>query len=280
MVQLSENERKVRILRGDADSMVFTHEAYKTHHVFSELECYIDLYRYLSWSIFSFSSIATNAMSGINYHMYSSIQGKLESIRVILSDDRIDEAYALFKEYYDSVIMNIYSNLYLKDNLRTENVIVAKMINWLNGNEPLPESRIMANYIRSSNKVTAINNLLYADDRYGKIRDRCRDHNKYSPNALLKDNEICVGNRFQRLNAFSADARDVFILHLAYLFFLNDHDMKSSDYPDSLMCEMQPEPDADYWITPFIQEVFDDIIARHRPDIATTIEKYTCMQLL
>lgn len=262
--------------------MMVTDKEYKNHNVFSELERYTDFYKSLSWPVSSFHSMGTNAIYNIDSYVYSSIQGTLESIREILNNGRINDAYALLRKYYDSVIINVYSNLYLKDNFSIENFVVEKIDNWLKGKEQLPEFRIMSNYIRSSDKVAAMNKLLYADDRYKKIRDRCNDHTHYNffLNVLLNDNEIRLENRLQVLNSFSGDALDVFILHLTYLFFLNNHYMTSSDYLDALECGMTPEPDSQYWVAPFIQEVFDDIIKKQRPDIASTIKQYTCMQLL
>jgi hypothetical protein len=55
--------------------------------------------------------------------------------------------------------------------------------------------------------------------------------------------------------------------------------MTSSDYLDPLECGIVPVPDSQYWVAPFVQEVFDNIIAKQRPDIAATIKRYTCMQL-
>jgi len=261
--------------------MMMTDEEYKNHHVFSELERYIEFYKDLSWSVFRLCSMGTHAICCIDYYVHSSIQGKLESTRVLLNDGRTHDAYTLLRGYYDSVITNIYSNLYLKDNFSMEKIIVEEIIDWLNGKEQLPDFGIMSNYIRSSNKVAAINNLLYADDRYEKVRARCNDHTHYNVplNALLNGNEIRLDHRLQVLNAFSGDARDVFILHLAYLFFLNDHYMTSSDYLDYLECGITPEPESQYWVAPFIQGVFDNIIAKHRTDIATTIKQYTCMRI-
>lgn len=126
-----------------------------------------------------------------------------------------------------------------------------------------------------------LNILLYNDNRYKKVRDRCNDHTHYNffQNVLLNDKEIYLSNRIQVLDAFASDIRDVFILHPAYVFFLNDHYMTSSDYLDALECGMTPEYDSQYWVAPFVQEVFDDIIAKERPDIAATIRQQTCMHL-
>jgi hypothetical protein len=254
---------------------------YTNHHVFAELECYINFYKSLSRSVFSFCSMGTNTICNIDSYVYSSIQGTLESIRNVLNNGRINDAYALLRKYYDSAIINVYSNLYLKEHFSIENFVVEKINNWLKGKEQLPKYRVMSKYIRSSDKVAAITNLLYVDDRYKKIRDRCNDHTHYNffHNVLLNDNEIHLDNRLQALDAFSADVQDVLILHISYLFFLNDHYMMSPDYLDSLECGMTPEPDSQCWVAPFIQEVFDDIVAKKRPDIAATIKQHTNMHL-
>ena len=256
-------------------------DEYKKHHVFSELECCINFYESLSWSVFGFCSTGTNAICNIDSYVYSSIRGTLESMVIILKNGRINDACALLRKYYDSAIINVYSNLYLEDHVSIENLIVDKINNWLKGKDQLPEYRVMSNYIRKSEKIAAINNLLYINDRYKKIRARCNDHTHYNffYNVLLNDNEINLENRLQVLDVFSADARDVFILHLAYLFFLKDHYMTSSDYVDALECGMTPVVDSQYWVAPFVQAVFDDIISKQRPDIAATIKKNSCMHL-
>ena len=261
--------------------MMVTQQEYQDHQVFSEIDRYARFYEIFADSVFSFSSVGTRAIFNIDSYVYSSIQGTLESIRDILKAGRINDAYALLRKYYDSAIINVYASLYLQDHVSIENFIVEKIDNWLKGKDRLPEYRVMSSYIRASTKVAAINKLLYRDNRYKKIRDRCNDHTHYNffHNVLLNDKEIYLSNRTQVLDAFASDIRDVFILHLAYIFFLNDHYMTSSDYLDALECGMTPEQDSQYWVAPFVQEVFDDIIAKQRPDIAATVKQQTCMHL-
>ena len=73
--------------------------------------------------------------------------------------------------------------------------------------------------------------------------------------------------------------RDLVILHLSYLFFTKQHYMASSDYVDSLDCGLNPEPESQYWVARFVQEVFDEVVAKHRPDAATVIKDHTDMHL-
>src|SRR5258705_9026772 len=101
----------------------------------------------------------------------------------------------------------------------------------------------MSGYIRKSENLADVNALLYKDNIYKEIRDRCNDYTHYNfyHNLLLNDNEIYLKNRFGLLNRFSKDLENLFILHLTYLFYLKDHYMMSSDYMDSMDLGLIPE---------------------------------------
>ncbi|HEV7424262.1 MAG TPA: hypothetical protein VGO21_03670, partial [Candidatus Paceibacterota bacterium] len=75
------------------------------------------------------------------------------------------------------------------------------------------------------------------------------------------------------------DIRNIFILHFAYIFYVNEHYMMSSDYIDALDCGMTPEDGSQYNVAPFIQEIFNSIIEKYRPDIALEIKLKTVMRL-
>ncbi len=96
---------------------------------------------------------------------------------------------------------------------------------------------------------------------------------------MLNDNEIHNPQRIKYLDAFSFDIESLFIQHFAYIFYLNDHYFMSSDYTDSLDLGLTPEENSQYWVAPFTQEIFDEIIKLKRPDIAKEIKKNTEMKL-
>lgn len=252
-----------------------------THQVFSELDCYIDFYEQFAMSVFRFCSPGVNAIFGFDSYIYSSMQGTLESLKGTLKAGRIADAYALLRRFYDSAIINIYLNLFLQDHFDIENRIVEQINDWLQGKSEIPEYRVMSQHIRDSSKLKAINALLYVDDRYRGIRHRCNSfmHYNFFQHVLLNDGQVFVKDRHKWVDAFSVDARDIFILHLAYVFFLNDHHMMSSDYIDCLECDMVPEPDSQYWVAPFIQEVFSEVLVATRPDVADAIKLKTSMHL-
>lgn len=261
--------------------MRITDKAYTEHQVFDELKQYAEFYQQLAISVFSFATMGTKAICNIDTYVYSSMQGTIESIKTILIAGRINDAYALLRKYYDSAVINVYSNLYLRNNFSIENFVVEKIHNWLQGKEKLPEYRVMSQYIKTSEALKPINELLNVDDRYKRLRDRCNDHTHYNfyRNVMLNDNKIYIKNRGWWLDRFAEDARDIFILHLGYVFFLNDHYMMSSDYLDALECNIKPEDGSQYWVSPFVQDIFNDVVTPRRPDITTTIKTNSAMQL-
>lgn len=81
------------------------------------------------------------------------------------------------------------------------------------------------------------------------------------------------------LNDFSKDLENLFILHLSYLFYLKDQYMMSSDYVDSMDLGLTPEEGSQYFVAPFVQEIFDKVIKKDRMDLAIAIKNNTAMML-
>ena len=256
-------------------------KAYQEHPVFAQLLRYMRFYDRLAMSVFSFVTLGTKALVNMDTYVYSSMQGTVESMRAVLLAGRINDAYALLRKYHDSAVINVYSNLYLHDHVSIENFIVEKINNWLQGKEPLPDYRIMSQYIKASKALQPVNEVLSLDDRYKRLRDRCNDHTHYNfyHYAMLNDRAIHMGSRGKWLDRFSEDACDIFILHLGYLFILNDHYMCASDYLDALECGMEPEEGSQYRVAPYVQEMFDEVITPRRPDVTAAIRATTAMQL-
>jgi hypothetical protein len=260
---------------------MISEELYKKHHIFIRLTNYIDFYKNLSFSVLKFITQGTKSFINIDSYAYSSIQGTLESIKEILLKGRINDSYSLLRKYYDSIVINIYSILYLKDNFSISNFVVETIDEWVHGNKKLPEYRKMIEYIRSSDRLSKINTLLYKDTTYKDLRRHCNNHLHYNffYDMLLNDSKIFLKNRLSTLEEFSKDLENLLILHLAYLFYLNDHYMMSSDYLDCLESGITPEDGSQYYVALFIQEVFDSVINKNRPDIADEIISNTVMKL-
>lgn len=261
--------------------MMVSDENYRGHRVFSELDEYIDFYGCLSMSVMSFSTMGTTAFVSMDTYVYSSIKGTVDSIKILLEKGRINDCYSLVRKYFDSVVINVYSNLYLQDHRSVERYIVEKINNWLHGKEQLPEYRVMSQYIRKSRDLKKVNALLYGNDLYKNIRERCNDHTHYNyfQNVLLNDSEVYVNGRARALDELSEDVRSIFILHVSYICTICQHYMMSSDHLDHLECGMTPPEYSQYWVAPFFQNTFSKIMMKERPDIASVILNTTSMHL-
>lgn len=260
---------------------------YLEHRLFSQIERYATFYSNLSDSIMFQITPYVDSIINIDTFMFTSIQGTLESIHDVLLKGRFSDAYTLLRKYHDLIIINLYSSLYLRENRTIEDFEVEKINNWVNGKEKLPKFEIMSKFIRNSPKVTEITKLIYKNGNYNgssieNIRIRCNEYTHYLfyHNLLSNDNEVFLLNRLTTLESFSIDLRTFFIMHFAYLFYYNEAYMMSSDYIDSLDCGMTPVENSQYWVAPFIQDIFDKEIKEYRPDIAETIKANTSMELL
>lgn len=251
------------------------------HPIFEQLDFYSDFYDSLSFQVMRWLSTGVISIVNLDTYTYSSIKGTIESIKDILKKGRINDAYTLLRKYYDSTILNVYTNLYLEDNSSFENFIVEQIEGWRRGDKKLPTYRIMSDYIRKSTKLERINILLLKDDRYKKIRNRCNDNTHYNfyRHILLNDNEIYNPNRKKYLDIFTKDIEAIFIQHFAYIFYLKEHYMMSSDYVDYKDMGMEPIEGSQYWVSNFIQETFTQIIKAKRYDIAQEFKEKILMQI-
>ena len=93
------------------------------------------------------------------------------------------------------------------------------------------------------------------DDRYKRLRDRCNDHTHYNffRNVMLNDNKVYIENRGKWLERFAEDALD---------------------------CGVEPEENSQYWVAPFIQDIFNEVVTPRCPDITATIKANSAMHLL
>tara|TARA_R110002072_G_scaffold287464_5_gene453182 strand:+ start:21681 stop:22490 length:810 start_codon:yes stop_codon:yes gene_type:complete len=255
-------------------------EEYNGHEVFKRLEGYIGFYRLISFGVMNWINFGTS-VTNIDTYMFSSIQGTFESIQMVLKKGRINDAYSLLRKLYDVVVININISIYLEENFDLENLKVKEIDKWVKGEKQLPRFEKIAPYIKKSKKLKPITELLEKDERYKTIRNRCNDYTHYNfyHTVLANDNEIHFQNRARRLNTFLYDLDNIFIFHFAYIFTLHEKYMMSSDYTDYLDISRTPPEGSQYWIPPYIQDMFDTIVKKTRPDIAEFMLENTTMDL-
>lgn len=257
-------------------------ENYSEHVLFAKINDLISFYRNLSYAnMFWFPMGVKDQILNIDIYMFSSIQCTIESIKMLLENKKINDANALLRKLYDSMIVNLYVIIYLEKNFNIESMVVEKINDWVNGKKSLPKVVEMLNYINEYQPTNEIYQILQKDNRYKKIRDRCNDYMHYNSFStyLINDNELYI-KRKQFLDIFWADIVDIFVFHFALLFSVKPNYMMASDYMDSLEAGQTPEDGAEYFVAEYIQDVFDSIIKIKRPDIAKSIVEKTSMKLM
>jgi len=257
-------------------------QSHLEHPVFGQIKDYMEFYEMFSFSTMGWNKRGLVSAINIDTYVFSSMQGTLESIRDVLKNLRIADAYSLLRRYYDSTIINVYTNLYLEENFTFETYYVPEINDWLEGKKKIPEYRFMSSYIRNSSRLSTITALLFQDDRYKNIRERCNDHTHYNyyEHVLINDNEIVMVDRIKMLDTFSKDLEAIFIQHLSQIFYLNDHYLMSSDYIDHLDAGLPPPEGSEQFVAAFIQDIYDRILKVKRPDIADEIKNHTAMKLI
>lgn len=255
--------------------------AYQEHEIFAKLDEYISFYDYLPDAVMSFMTRGTKAVGNIDTYVLMSFSGTLDSLRAIIRLGHLNDAYALLRKLYDGIYINIYTCLYLEDNVSLEQFIVTQIQDWLSGKVQLPNTRTISDYIRTHKSLAELNELLFNDKRYAEMRDRCNDntHYNYYWNVLLNDPNIYNKERKKVMNDLSNDLSELVLMHLSWLFYLNDHYMMSSDYIDYMDMNMTPPEDSQYWVSPLVQDIFNSLIKKLRPDIAELIKSKSSMHL-
>lgn len=256
---------------------------YLNHKVFNRLREYAKFYDQLGFGVMGFITTGTGSMINIDAYVYSSMQGTMDSMWSTLRKGQIGDAYALMRKYYDSTIINVYTNLIIEDNFNIDDPATFKnptIDGWLKGGKQLPEYRVMSQYVKESPKLKSVTDLLAKDNRYKGVRDRCNDHTHYNfyRHVLLNDGQIHQ-ERIISLNNFLHDLDQIFIQHFVYLFYLNGHYLMSSDYADYMDVGATPPDGCQYWVAPYIQTAFDKFVKPKRADLAKQLIDDTSMEL-
>lgn len=255
---------------------------YMEHEIFTTLKDFMEFYNALSFNVIGFITPGISlGIFNIDTYVYSSIEGTLDSINLVLEKGRINDAFALTRKYHDAVIMDIYKAIHIKKHHSLENWIVKDINDWANGDGHLPWYEKMIKEIRSWDILEKLHTYFDFDGHFAKIRKKCNSHNHYNSfqYMIMNDNEIMNHHRETELDQLSICLKDIFSLHFAYCISLNAPYIMASDYVDALDCGMTPDKDSQYWVAPFAQTIFDKYIKSRRPKLTAYLKESCGMQL-
>ena len=260
------------------DGLDEQYKSNKIHQLLKEIE---EFYNHISYSTFKWGSVGVTSIINIDTYFFSSLQGTIKTLKSSVQSGQINDAYALLRKYHDSIIINTYSGVYLRKELNEDEFIQQKIDSWVKGKTKLPRYGSMIEYIKKSEILKELNKILYKDDSIENIRARCNDHMHFNFYyfALLNDSSIHLKERNNYLNVLYSDLLLVFTIHFVYMFTINEHYMMAEDYSDYIEMGDEPPLNSEYWVAPFIQEMFDNVIKPNFIDLSNVFKKQISMQI-
>ncbi len=217
----------------------------------------------------------------VNYEtsVYSALNGTLDSMQLVLSAGRINDAFALARKYDDGIMTDLYSVIYIQLH-KDDNEIVEKINNWVYNNSKFPLSSEMLKYILQYENTSDLQTIISTDD-YNISRKYCNNHVHYNSLhcMMLNDIDLYLDDRMASLDQLENCIISFFAFHFGYMFSINPQYMMASDLTDYLDFGQTPPPGSEKWVAPFIQDIFSKYIKVKYPKLAEYMLRNSPMEL-
>lgn len=272
---------------------------YDNHSVFVNLDIIKSFYSTLSDSSIGnveFAAILSKSkvFSTITY-IYSSIEGTIESIGVLMHNGRCNDAFALVRKYCDSIILDIYKYIivdeferkYMEEScleITKDNSLKA----WIDSEKAFfSENEMKKVYKRIAEahpRLTELFKLSPKDTLYHKLRNICNDNVHYNHfyNMLANDYEMIRSQKTLReylLKKLNEAIAYFFSIHFAFIYESRPGLFMSSDYGDYMSMGEIPPKDSERWVSDSVQKAFDSIIKVNNHLVAEYLRSLDLMDL-
>ncbi len=249
-------------------------ESYQNHQVFEEIKYMMEFYQGVSDTCLRYIPNGTTGILNYVTYIYMALEGTLDSIQMTLKAGRITDAFSLVRKFFDDVLVEIYIDVTRKEQYDWENNFVVKDVDeWIKSRHRVPTLKKLLAILRDSPSTKDLYPFFGWDTYLKKNRELLDDNvhaNRFSA-MLLNCNEVIVNDREKQLKNISIILRQIFTVHLAFIFHLNDHFFMATDYTDCLDMGLTPPEGSNEWIAPYAQEAFDRYI-RPMPKLAEFIK--------
>lgn len=241
----------------------------------------MEFYDSLSYSCYLFVPLGINSVPNYASYVYTAIRGTLDSVQTLLKTGRISDAYTLVRKYFDDALIDIYIDVIRKDRFDWGyNRVVKDVDEWLRSKYRLPSLKKMLSTIKNSDRTKEIYPFFGWDTYFKHNRELLDDsvHGNRYKLVILNCNEIYFQDREKHLQNIYIVVKQIFTMHLAFVFHLNSHYMMSSDYSDYRDLGFTPPEDCESRIAPFAQKAFDTYIKKDEK-LATFIKEHSCLNI-
>ncbi len=273
---------------------------YYNHRIFTLLSDLESFYELLSDNSLGHADglLLTQKLSIVN-KIYASMQGSIESIKILVYIGRLNDAFALARKYYDAVTTDIYQsiltkkeeNSFLEDNKNLKDLWNNSVVRaWTYAQQHLYDSPSRNNkgqvrtYEDINNALKGLNDNLFKIITDIKSKERkkiCNDNMHYNSwdNFVLNVNESFDNKiKIKALDDLFENLQIALCYHFAYIYILHPEYYSSSDYIEALEMGVVPETDSQYWVAPIVQVIFDKYIKTYNQELSEFILTYKNMK--
>lgn len=256
---------------------------YYNHKIFNFLEDLFDFYGFLSDSCCNTADgcLITGKYS-VNSNIYSSVQGTVESIKILAYAGRLNDSFALTRKYEDAVYVDLYTNILLEqDEQRIVNLEEDIRNIW--NNSIVRKWTLQGKKLWKPNELQKIKNTIkQVDSTLGTLlekvwkksdnRGQCNNNVHYNSWENFAINDYCYlqgsNKGVSSLNELYDIVLNILVIHFSYTYIQKFPIFGSSDYVDCLDLGIEPEKDSQYWVAPIAQNIFDKYIKKEYKEVA------------
>lgn len=254
-------------------------EAYYNHEVFELIKHIIDYYDKVAYSCFGFIPNGTLGAANYSSYVFRSICTTLKSIKMLLKEGHLADAFVLIRKLFDTVMVEIYLNVVREEKYDwMENFVVKDVDEWIKRKIRIPRVNNILKVLKES-KTTKDLYPFFGWNSYLKTnRDFLDEHvhvcNFRSVMLNCKDNYL--ESRETQLKNAAIVLKQIMIVHLAFTFYMNGHYMMADTYMSYKEMGDTPPEGSEHWLAKYAQDAFDEFIKPHTK-LAEFIKENCCM---
>ena len=256
-------------------------ESYRNHQVFELIDHMMEYYEDLSDSSFWFMPKGTLTISNYSSRIYMSIHNTLGSIKMLLKEGHISDAFVLIRKLFDTVLVEIYLNVLREDRFDWEKSLVVKDVDeWLKAGHRIPSTKKILKILKNSYSTKDLYQWFGWDTYLKKNRELLDDHvhsNSYR-NIILNCPELYIENREKQLGNAAVVLEQIMLIHTSFTFYMNGHYMMATDYMHYIDENLEPPEGSQYWLAAYAQRAFDEFIKPHEK-LAAFIKEHCVMDI-
>lgn len=265
----------------ESDHSQVNYEAYQKHQVFDLIDDMISVYDGISFTCFSFVPNGVLAAGNYASYVYMSLRSTLTSIKTLLKDGHIADAFTLIRKLFDTVLADIYLDVVREDKYDWKESLVVKDIDeWLKGQHWIPRTDKIQSVLKKSESTKELYPF-FGWDTYLKNNRELLDihvHASSYSSILLNCQDVYIKDREKQLSNAVIVLKQIMLIHLSFIFYMNGHYMMATSHMDYLEMGETPPEGSERWIAPYAQKAFDKYIKPY-PKIAAFVKSHCCLDI-